>query len=297
MEINRLASEINQVFVDVFGVSALSEGKDDLSRQVMEFSRASTLSDMRTKIGCVITSALQRSYELDVDPSEVVRQTLGSIRERSSQYKSLGRRVRVAILGGAMNPITNGHIKNAQHVLDNADVDFVWIMPCFAHLYGKEMASAKDRLEMCRLAAKADKRIEVSDYEITRQLSGETYYMIKRLMQEPFANQYEFSFIIGQDNANTFDRWSNYKHLEQAIRFIVCPRPGTEFDPDKAWYMKPPHMYLKSSDSLMEISSTQVRQAIRLGDSIGYMSPETLNGIVDAEVFRYINKHHLYEGE
>ena len=48
------------------------------------------------------------------------------------------------------------------------------------------------------------------DYEIRHRFRGETYHSIKKLLTEDIArNQCEFSFIIGQDNADSFDTWSN----------------------------------------------------------------------------------------
>jgi nicotinate-nucleotide adenylyltransferase len=292
-----ICESINETFVAAFGESSISEGKDDLLREATEFSRAATFKDMESELGQVLTSALQRANELKLDPIKLIHNTLKTIKHRSKQYAALGRKVKVAILGGAFDPVTVGHIQNAKHVLDSTDgeIDEVWLMPCFAHLYGKKMASPEHRLEMCRLAAACDKRIRVSDYEIARQFAGDTYYMVKKLLQEDFAqHQYNFSIVIGQDNANTFDRWSNYRHLEQAIRFIVCPRPGIQFDPNQTWYMKTPHIYLKPSNDLVEISSTQVRNAILDGLTGALDAAMNVAFKVDPEVLKYISKHHLY---
>jgi nicotinate-nucleotide adenylyltransferase len=298
--ITDICRRINETFVEAFGESSISEGKDDLLREATEFSRAATFKDMESELGQVLTSALQRTNELKFDPIALIEKTLATIKHRSKQYSALGRKVKVAILGGAFDPITVGHIQNAKHVLDSTDgeIDEVWLMPCYAHLYGKKMASPEHRLEMCRLAAQCDKRIKVSDYEIDRQFAGDTYYMVKKLLQEDFAqHQYNFSIIIGQDNANTFERWSNYKHLEQAIRFIVCPRPGCEFDASKAWYLKQPHIYLKPSDSLVNISSTQVREVLE-GYCFGTGLPpnDFLSSSLNREVYDYIEANHLYRG-
>lgn len=291
-DLKEVCQRVNDTFVKAFGNSSLDEGKSDLLRQATEFSRAGTYKDMEYELGHILASALQRANELKLDPLILVGNALSTIMSRSKQYSSLGRRVNVVILGGAFDPITVGHIQNAKHILDstNGDIDEVWIMPCFSHLFGKKMASPEHRLEMCRLAVKNDKRIKISDYEISKQFAGDTYYMVKNLLQEEFAkHQYNFSIAIGQDNANTFDQWSNHKYLEQAIRFVVCPRPGCVFDHSKAWYLKAPHIYLSPSNKLIEISSTQVRDAASKG-AIDTME----SSVLEDEVRLYIKENHLY---
>ena len=205
----------------------------------------------------------------------------------------LGRKTTVAILGGAFNPVTLDHIRVAQFVLNTSRTfDEVWLMPCFSHLYHKELVSAEQRLEMCRIAAKKDGRIRVSDYEIKHELSGETYQLVKRLQSDPelLSDRFDFSLIIGMDNANTFDKWVNYENLERMIRFVVVPRVGVLRDSKVNWYLKPPHIYLADTDKVIgDGSSTKVREAFKKG--LGW---DTEN-LLDQGVYQYIKDHDLYE--
>ena len=61
--------------------------------------------------------------------------------------------MKVGIIGGAFNPPTFGHIRMAQVAREY--VDEVWLQPCFNHMYGKNMVSPQQRLDMCRLAGQA----------------------------------------------------------------------------------------------------------------------------------------------
>ena len=196
---------------------------------------------------------------------------------------------KIAILGTAADPIHNGHIQSAQFVLNNSgEIDEVWLMPPARHMYGKKMAPAVDRLEMCRLAAEKDKRISVFDYEIKNNLEGETYFFFKRLLNEKELNEkYDFSMIIGLDNANTFDKWVNYKELERMTRFIVVPRKGIEKDPRVNWFLKPPHIFMDIENNIMEVSSTQIRNMIKDNDP-------NITKVLDPKVYEYIKEHKLY---
>src|SRR5690606_15794536 len=115
----------------------------------------------------------------------------------------------------------------------------------YGHMYGKQMASPEDRLEMCRIASEHDKRIKVFDWEICNKMAGETYHVVKLLQDEPIAkHECDFSIMIGMDNALTFHKWYNYHLLERMIRFVVIPRAGYTPDMGAAWYLKAPHIYV-----------------------------------------------------
>jgi nicotinate-nucleotide adenylyltransferase len=197
--------------------------------------------------------------------------------------------LKIAIYGGSFDPIHVGHIQVAQHVLNNSkEFDQVWLMPCFRHMYDKRMSAPEHRFAMCELAAAVDRRISVSNYEIKNQLAGETYHLIKKLVEEPLLkDRYTFAYIIGQDNANSFDKWVNYEFLERAMQFVVIPRKGIPFDQNSTWYLKPPHIFMAGDTNIMEVSSTQVRETLKRNDS-------AINKLVNPAVLAYIKEHNLY---
>ncbi len=240
----------------------------------------------------------------------MVQNTLNKIERRKKQYRSLGRKTKVAILGGAFDPITNGHINLCKFVLDTSRTfDEVWIMPCYGHMYGKNMMSPEHRVAMCELAAKVDRRIKVFPYEIDKKLKGETYQTVKLLQEEDFAkDNFDFSWIIGQDNANTFDKWVNYELLEKMIRFVVVPRSGVKPDSKVKWYYKEPHIYLTDEHAIGEVSSTMVRTLLLPNGELrtDYATSVWLTGkdnvkdaivsLIGEDVYNYIKKHDLYGG-
>jgi nicotinate-nucleotide adenylyltransferase len=200
--------------------------------------------------------------------------------------------MKVGIIGGAFNPPTWGHIRVAQVAIQH--VDEVWLQPCFNHMYGKDMASPQQRLEMCRLAAQeaADPNIfpvRASSYEIDQQLECCTHDMLKRLRDH--TNQYNISyhFIIGQDNADEIEKWEHHEQLVEEFSFIVIPRIGFTL-PEKDWYRHPPHVYIAGTP-VPEISSTEVRNLLEDGSSNRLM--ETCPG----SIVEYIQRHGLYNGK
>lgn len=288
MDTRELQDKISKSF-EIFGDTPIDERMDDIKKEYLHLIRHRTPENLKEEVGDLMSSLIQLCNEKGWSLDEVIGNTLRKIDRRRDQYGSLGRRIDVAILGMAADPVHNGHIQLAQHVLNYSGViDEVWLMPPAAHMYGKKMAPAEDRLEMCRLAAEKDRRIKAFDYEIRNKLAGETYFFFKKLLGDKELNdKYEFSMIIGLDNANSFDRWVNYKYLEKMVRFIVVPRKGVKRDPKVDWYLKSPHIFMKEESDIMEISSTQVRGMLKEND------PD-ITKFLDPKVIDYIKEHHLY---
>lgn len=296
----KIQEKINKEFSEVFGRTPLTQRLEDIKGECSELCRYTDLTNLKEELGDLLSSAIQLASECDWTYEELITNTLKKIKRRQHQYKGLGRKVKVAILGGAFNPITKGHIQVAQFVLDTSKTfDEVWLMPCYKHMYDKKMEDAKHRLNMCELAAQTDGRIKIFDYEIEKKFSGETYHFVKRLLEEDFAkDNFDYSLIIGRDNADTFDKWVNYEELERMIRFVVVPRKGVEEkEKNDAWYLKSPHIYLFKDDTpIMEISSTIVRQALRLADNGNWNGQwESMLDYMDDPVLEYIRDNKLYQ--
>jgi len=296
-----LLKEIDSTYQSIFGKTPLKQRLDDIFKEATELHRFSDIKNLKEETGDILTSVLQLVNEAEWNVEELIHANLNKVRRRTQQYKSLGRKVNVAILGGAFDPVTQGHICLAKFVLNTSKhIDEVWLMPCYSHLYGKKMEDSVHRLKMCELAAQNDGRIKAFDYEISNQMSGETYHLIKKLLDEDFAkDRYDFSMIIGMDNANTFKKWVNYQHLEKLISFIVVHRLGIERDSSENWYFNKPHMYLaeEQSSGMMNISSTEVRNMLNKlhqNKNIFY-TLEKLGKVLPAGVLEYIIDQKLYE--
>lgn len=306
-----LQKAVKAVFYENFGRTPLRQRVDDIMGETLELVRFTDLANLKEELGDLMASCIQMANENGWDYEELVAATLTKIERRRKQYGSLGRKTKVAILGGAFDPIHIGHIRVAQFVLNTSKTfDEVWLVPCYQHLYGKKMVSSDHRLEMCKIASSVDGRINVFNYEIKNKLAGETYHFVKQLLEEQYAkDEYDFSMIIGQDNANTFDKWVNYEDLERMIRFIVVPRHGVDVNPASDWYFKPPHIYLEPDSTLVEVSSTAVREMLakwwdtadteqrdHLTEKVHVETNDWLNKQVDPNVLEYIERNNLYNG-
>jgi len=184
----------------------------------------------------------------------------------------------IAILGGSFDPPHDGHILLAGSSLEYADK--IWMMPVYKHNFDKKLTDSYKRLDMCRIATLDKYNIEVSDYEIRNKIVGGTLCLFNRLW-DSYPNM-KFKFIIGQDNADRFDKWKNYNTLISKLEFIVFSRSGCSY-PKDAWYMQKPHTFIDIGHK--DISSTKIRNDIKNNNSNG----------LNTNVYEYIKKMGMYE--
>ena len=289
--LSEIQKETAKLFVETFGRTPLRERLADVLGEATELSRATDIRNLREEFGDLLATTLVGIDECGWDAWDLIQENREKLILRKQQYASLGRKIKVAILGGAFDPVTKDHLNLAQFVLNTSRTfDEVWLLPCVNHMYGKKMTSVGHRLAMLNLAVKRDARIKVCQYEIENNLSGETYHTVKRLLEESWAkNQYDFSWIIGMDNANTFDKWVNYELLEKMIRFVVVSSAGRKPDPNINWYLQPPHIYLEGSDEIGNGSSSMVRAWFMRRDF------HKACYLVEEAVSQYIVTNGLYE--
>lgn len=292
---SKLQKNVAITFREHFGITPLKRRVDDILRETLEVHRFTDNNHLREELGDLLASAIMCAEEQGWDYKDLVKATLLKIAKRSIQYKSLGRKINVAILGGGFNPVTLGHIDLSQYVLETTTLfDEVWLMPCHTHMYGKDMELDSDRLAMIQMACQADGRIKPFDYETRIKHQGSTYELIQKLLaDEQYKDKYSFYFIIGMDNANEFyEKWVNPSELERLIPFVVVPRKGYNREIKVDWYLKPPHIYLGSSErEIIESASTRVRElTTQAGPTIGYQ----LRTLLHPEVLQYIKANRLY---
>lgn len=181
---------------------------------------------------------------------------------------------KVAILGLAGDPPHNGH--KAVMQLASRYVDEVWLMPCYLHKFKNPIASPEARLAMCSLVGKT------SNYEINHKFYRYTFDIVNNLKKDM---PYDFSFVIGQDNADHINTWYNWQELIKLVRFIVVPRGNTK--PLQDWYLKDGHIFADGVDE-QNCSSTKIRELIkknRYEEAGVYLDPNVLQYIKDKELY------------
>lgn len=196
--------------------------------------------------------------------------------------------MRIAIYGGAFNPVHKEHINIALSAVNELSLDKLIIIPTAVspHKRTSLTASPRDRLNMCRLAFEGIACAEVSDYEIKR--GGISYsYVTCRHFRKLYEND-EIFFIIGADMLKGFHLWKEPEEILKCVTLAVCAR-------ESAGELK---KYIKTFQSNFKseivdfnyvgkrVSSTRVRTLAALG--------ETTAGLVPECVGSFIKKRELY---
>ena len=177
--------------------------------------------------------------------------------------------LKVALLGGTFNPIHNGHLKIAKHMLDYFNFDEVWLLLAKA-------APLKDASEVAYDDRKAMMLLMLADYpniklcEIEAELPTPSYtiHTIEALQAR---YPHEFAFVIGSDQAQQFHLWKAYETLLEKVTFYEVGRNGSFSD----W-----ETFVRV-DALSSTSSTAIRQG---------QSNDT-----NPKVLKYMIMHHLYD--
>ncbi|TMG09165.1 MAG: nicotinate (nicotinamide) nucleotide adenylyltransferase [Chloroflexi bacterium] len=195
--------------------------------------------------------------------------------------------MRIGILGGTFDPIHLGHLAAARAAIECADLDRVLLIPTGQPPHrSAAVASAEQRLEMCRLAIGTDKTLEVSDVEIRRggvSYTAETLKELKRIYPHN-----ELFLILGWDAARLFATWRVPEEIRHLATVVVVTRPGSG-SPEPAALPSAgldPAKTILCVRSTPDISGSALRRAIANREPVGDRLP--------AAVEQYIAQKGLY---
>ena len=200
---------------------------------------------------------------------------------------------RVGVFGGSFNPIHNGHLILAEQVREIAGLDKVIFVPAHVNPFkvGREQPSGEDRMRMVELAIGDAPGMEVSDFEILRDGPSYTYDTLMHFREE-LPEDTEIYFILGSDTLIKLEDWKKGPELIENFGFISIYRKGESRKKVdqvcarlKAKYPTCNIRIFESPE--LEISSSDMRERLRFGQSIKFITPDP--------VIEYIESHGLYD--
>jgi nicotinate-nucleotide adenylyltransferase len=199
--------------------------------------------------------------------------------------------LRLGILGGTFDPVHLGHLRLAEEVGEAFDLEKVYLIPAASppHKGGKTITAFRHRFEMARLAVEGSSLLVAFDLEGRRKglsFSIETLKEFHRL----YPSDLELFFIVGTDAFLEVETWKDYRHLFDYAHFVVIHRPRTPAGCTEAHLGSLGIVFKKEAEgrfrgpsgnqvffietTLMDISSTQIREKAGEGKSIRYLVPE-----------------------
>lgn len=180
--------------------------------------------------------------------------------------------MKIGLFGGSFNPIHVGHISLARQLLTLGGLDEVWLMvsPQNPLKQGRnDLLDDNLRFEMTKKALEGEKGIKACDYELRLPKPSYTWNTLEHLKQD-FPND-TFVLLIGGDNWELFPRWYRSEDIVRNHQIIVYPRRGSDID----LTCLPPTVKIVDTE-LMDISSTEIRNRIKNGDSIDNLVPASI---------------------
>lgn len=188
---------------------------------------------------------------------------------------------RIGIFGGMFNPIHIGHLHVAQIAQQAKGLDLVYFVPSYLPPDKQldQKVTARQRLEMVRLATQGNPGFKVSDFEVKKSDVSYSIETVKHFRAK-FPHPHELFFIIGADRIKGLPAWQSIGEILKMLSFLAVHRPGT-----KTVERPYPVEFLPAPG--LEISSTYLRDHTRTGHAVSYLLPESVR--------QYVKKYRLYE--
>jgi len=200
---------------------------------------------------------------------------------------------RIGILGGTFDPIHLGHLIPAAYACNHLSLDRVVLVPSASPVHRPlhSPAAAAHRLAMCRLAAAAVPRFDVSDAEVTRAEPSYTVVTLRDLA-DGLGAETELILLVGEDNLHQLHTWRQLNEILGLATVAVLPRPvakPADLAPLEAAIGEVAVAELvrhRVPGPLIPVSATEIRSRVRSGMPI--------DGLVPASVAEYIAANRLY---
>ena len=176
--------------------------------------------------------------------------------------------MKIGLFFGSFNPIHVGHLIIANHLLNETDLDRIWMVVSPHNPLKSEQSLLNEyhRLHLVQLATENDNRIKASDIEFSLPRPSYTCDTLIHL-QEKYP-EHEFVVIMGGDSFQNIHRWKNFNFIVKHFPIYVYNRIGhviTETHGADLHIVNAP---------LLPISATQIRDLVRDGKSLRYLVPD-----------------------
>lgn len=196
----------------------------------------------------------------------------------------------IAVYSGSFNPLHIGHLAIIRHMIEVAGFDMVYLIvsPKNPLKDGISSDSGRERYKAAveaverrflrsglsafgRNDSKAvEARVKVDDIELNMPEPHYTIRTLDALKEREPGNR--FTLVMGADNLADIRRWRDYTRILKEFGVAVFPREGHDLTEIKQDLLKEDPAYkIQILDAeMVDISSTQIREAISRGEDISH---------------------------
>jgi nicotinate-nucleotide adenylyltransferase len=208
----------------------------------------------------------------------------------------------LVLFGGTFDPIHHGHLIVARALAEQFRFPRVTFVPAAAppHKAGPSPgggttrrltlpeASPEDRLAMIRLAIAGENLFDVSDLELRRKAPSYTIDTLEELRRQ-FGPEVRLHWIIGADALEDLPTWRRAEEVMDLADIITAVRLPHSHQTASVLerlsrHFSPPRLARLraglAATPAIDISSSQIRQRVREGRSIRYLTHEAVVGYI-----------------
>ncbi len=213
--------------------------------------------------------------------------------------------LKIGIFGGTFNPVHFGHLRTAEEVYERLGLSKIIFIPASRppHKNSSKIVSFVHRWKMLELAIGDNPHFCLSDIENKRpgkSYSVDTLLQLKKIYPKPSS----LYFLLGIDAFQEITSWKEYKKLFELTSFVILARPGYNISKtygllrseisDAYEYIEEDKLFAHPTlenvyfceVTLLDISSTRIRELVSGRLSIKYLVPDPVRD--------YIEKTHIY---
>jgi len=214
--------------------------------------------------------------------------------------------MRWGLLGGTFDPIHFGHLRGAEEMLELFNLNRIIFVPSSRppHKLEAQITSFHHREQMIKLAIEGNVNFSYSEVENLRAGKSYSVETVEYFLSK-YIKDLELYFIVGQDAFQAITTWKEWEKLILMCNFAVMTRPGYEnmgldkilpndfaaqfhYDEEIDGFKGPTgHVIYYRAVSFLDISSSRMRQRVKSGKSIRYLTPDSVR--------QYILKNSLYK--
>lgn len=197
----------------------------------------------------------------------------------------------LGIYGGSFDPIHLGHLLLAEAAREELKLEKVIFVPALRSPLKSHapLISDHDRLALINLAISDNPFFTVSPVELGRKPPSYTVDTLQ-YFRELYPDRRLF-LLMGQDSLHTLTEWFQFRTIFRLATLAIGARPGVSstLPADLKAYQFPSPAgcgFVYFSNPQVEISSSTIRERLRLGQSVKYW--------LTPQVLAYIQEHKLY---
>lgn len=196
---------------------------------------------------------------------------------------------KIGLFGGSFDPPHNGHIICAKAAADSLGIEKILVIPAAVQPLKPEGASAsiETRLRMVKATFAGDPIFEICTLELDRGGKSYTVDTIRDLQKIYKVPEFELVLILGADTLADIPNWREPDEVFRLTTVASMVRKGRAMPTfPSTWQVK----LIELDTPQIDISSSEIRQRIALGRSIGGFVPREVERIIITESLYIIHK-------